>query len=86
MELSKFKHIKHYMTNLELYYRKFERLTKIYQLYTTLQSKIEEVFENLETEYVDMSTAHSMIYPITNRNFGNKFHHQIGPNKRQNIH
>ena len=44
------------------------------------------VFETLETADIDISTAHSVIEPIANRNFGNTFHHQNGPNQRQHIH
>ena len=33
-----------------------------------------------------MSTAHSVIEPIINRNFGNIFHHLNVPNQRQHIH
>ena len=44
---------------------------------------MELIFENLETEDIEMNPYHSMIEPIVNRNFGNKFHHHNGPNKRQ---
>ena len=68
------------MTTFELDYRKFELPTYRNQLPTLLQATIEEVFENLETLDVDMSTSHSNIEPIFNRNFGNTFHHQNGKN------
>ena len=74
------------MTTFEIKYRKFERLTHGHQLSTKFHFTIEEVFETLETEDVDMSTSHSMIDPIFNRNVGNIFHHQNGPNQRQHIH
>ena len=41
------------------------------------------IFENLETEDIDMNPYHSMIEPIVNMNFGNKFYHNNGPNKTQ---
>ena len=44
------------------------------------------VFETLETADIDMSTAHSVIEPIANQNFGNTFHHHNGPNQHQHIH
>ena len=59
---------------------------KIHQLSTTFQFTIEDVFRNIETTYVDISKAHSIIETIVNINFGNKFHHQNGPNQRQHIH
>ena len=71
MELSKLKHLQQYMTLFDLYYRKFEHLPQRHQLSTTFQFKIEEVFETIEIEDVDIKTDHSMIEPIVNRNFGN---------------
>ena len=44
-----------------------------HQLSTIFQFTIEDVFENLETADVDMSTAHPMIETIVNRNFGKHF-------------
>ena len=83
MELSNFKHLQRYMTSFEIYYRKFERLPQIQQLSTTFNPTIEEVFETLDTADIDMSSSHSMIKPIVNHNFGNKFQHHNGPNQRQ---
>ena len=74
------------MTNFELCYRNFEFLTQRHQPSTIFQSTIEEVFETLETPYVDMSTSHSMIEPTVNKKFGNTYNHQNGPNKRQHIY
>ena len=85
MELSKFKHLQQYMTILEIDYGKFECIPQRHQLPTLFNSKIEEVFENIETKDEDMSKFHSMIKPIFNRNFGNTFHHHNGPNQRQHI-
>ena len=67
MELSKLKHLQFYITTFEIYYRKFELLPQRHQPYTIFQSKIEEVFENLETADADMSTSHYIIEPIFNR-------------------
>ena len=33
----------------------------------------------METADIDMNSYQSMIDPIVNRNFGNRFHHQNGP-------
>ena len=74
------------MTTFEPEYRKFELLPQSQQPPTMLQFKIEEVFETLETAGVDISTAHSMIDPILNRNFGNTFYHPNGSNKFQHTH
>ena len=76
MGLSKFKHLQCYMNNFELDYGKFECLAQRNQLSTIIHSAIEELFETLETADLDMSTDHSIIETIVNRNFGNKFHHQ----------
>ena len=86
MKLSKLKHIQRYMTTFELYCINFECLPKIQQLSTIFNSTIEELFETLETVFVDMSTAHSIVEPIFGRDFGNTFQHQNGPNKCQRIH
>ena len=61
MELSKLKHVQHYMTTFELDYRNFEHLPQTHQLHTTFQSTIEEAFETLKIADVDISAAHSMI-------------------------
>ena len=74
------------MTNFEPDYRKFELPPQRHQISTICNCTIEEVCETLETEDVEMSTYHSIIETIINRNFVNKFHHQNGPNKRQHIH
>ena len=60
------KHIQLYITTFELEYRNVEQLSHRQQPPTTSQSTIVEVFETLETAYVDISTAHSMIEPIEN--------------------
>ena len=86
IELSKMKHLQCYMTTFEIEYRNSELLPQINQLSTMLHSTTEEVFETLETEDIDISTAHSMIDSIVNRNFGNTFHHQNGPNQGQRVH
>ena len=80
------KHLQGYMTNLELDHIQFKRMPQKHQFPTTLHFKIEEVFLTLDTYDVYMSTDHSMIDPIVNRNFGNTFHHQNGPNQCQYVH
>ena len=80
------KHLQLNMNTFELNYRKYEQLPQRQQLSTIFKSTIEEVFEALETVDVCMSTAHSMIEPIVNRNFGNIFDHRNGPNQHQRIH
>ena len=74
------------MTTFELCYISFVRITQRYQISTIFNSTIEHFFETLETVYVDMSTAHSVIRPIVNQNFVNIFQHQNGPTQRQQIH
>ena len=74
------------MTTFELDYIKSESLPQRHQLSTIFNSTIEEVFETLEAEDVDMSTVHYMIETIVNRDFGNQFQHHNGPNQRQQIH
>ena len=84
--MSKLKHSQRYMNTFELDCIKFEILTKRHQLSTIFQSTIEEVFETLEKENLDLSTSHSIIEPIVNQDYGNTFHHQNGPNHLQPIH
>ena len=86
MEMSKLGHLQQYMTTFQLKYRRFERLPRRHQISTIFNSTIEEVIETPETVDVYMSTAYSVIEPIVNHNFGNKFQHHNGPNKRQHIH
>ena len=74
------------MNPFELDYRKFELLPQIHQLSTSLSATIKEVFETLEMEGVDVTSSHSIIEPIVNRNFGNTFQYHNGPNKRQLTH
>ena len=74
------------MPPFELYYRKFERLPQIKQLSTNFNPTIKEVFETLDTAYIDMISYSSMIEPIFNRDFGNIFNHQNGQNQRQITH
>ena len=68
------------MTPFELDNRNFERLTQSHQLSTTSTLTTEELFETIQTADVYMPSHHSMIEPIVNQNFGNKFQHQNGPN------
>ena len=74
------------MTPFELDYRKFELQPQIQKLFIKLNPAVEEVFETLETLDIDMTPYHSMIEPISNRNFGNTFQHQNGQNQRQHTH
>ena len=74
------------MTLYELDYEKFECLPQIHQLSTTFISTIEEFFEILETVDIYVTLPHSIIETILNRDFGNKFQHQNGPNQLQHIH
>ena len=57
------------MTSFELEYINFEQLKQIHQLSNTLHFIIEEVFETLERVDVYLSTDHTMVDPIVNRNF-----------------
>ena len=86
MEISKLKHLQRHMTALKLEYRNFKVLPQIHKLSTMFHFIIEEVFENLETADVDMSTSHSIIYPIVIRNFDNTFRDHNVPNKHQHFH
>ena len=86
LELSKLKQLQQYMNTFELDYNVFERLPQINQLYNAFTYGIEEVSETLFTADIDMTTSHSMIEPIVNRNFGNTFQHQNGINQRQQTH
>ena len=86
MELSKLKHLRRYMTPFALDYRKFECIPQIQQLSITSNLTIEEVFETLETAYIDMNSSRSTIEPIINRNCGNTFQHHNGTNHRQHTH
>ena len=61
------------MTPFELDHRRFKHQPQIQQLPVTFTPKIKEIFERLETSDIDMAPSHSMIEPIVNRNFGNKF-------------
>ena len=81
MKLSKTKHLQCYMNKFELEYRNIMRLPQIIHLSTTFLLILKSVFETIETVYVEMSTAHSMIGPIVYRNFDNTCHHQNGPNQ-----
>ena len=56
-ELSKLKHLQHYMTTFELEYRKFAWNPQRHKLSNTFQFTIEEVFESLETSDVYMKTS-----------------------------
>ena len=58
MELSKFKHLKRYMTLCELNYIRFERQPQIQQLSLTFTPKIGEIFETLETVDLNMTPSH----------------------------
>ena len=83
MELPKLSHIQIYITPFEIDYGNFERQPQSQQSSLSFTSKIKEIFEILETEDIDMTPYHSMIEPIVNMHFGNKFHHQNVPNNRQ---
>ena len=74
------------MNTFELDYRYSEWPPKRHKLSTIFQSTIEEVFEILEKENLDLSTSDSIIEPIVNQDYGNTFHHQNGPNHLQPIH
>ena len=74
------------MTPFGINYRNFERIPQIQQLSTTVTPIIEEVFKNIETEKIDMTSSHSIIVPIVNQNLGNTLQHQNGPNQRQHTH
>ena len=71
------------MTKFELDIRNFERKPQRHEISTKFHYKIEEFFDILETEDVDTSTTHYIIYLIVKRDFGNNFHHQNGPNQCQ---
>ena len=74
------------MTSFDLYYINSEGLPQIHQLSTAFFSMIEEVFETLDTEDINMTSSHLTIEPMLNRNYGNKFQYQNGPNMNQHIH
>ena len=76
MELSKLKPLQQYPTPFEQYYRNFKHIPQRHRLSTIFNSTLKELYETLETEDVDMSTAHSMIEPIFNCNYEDDFHHQ----------
>ena len=86
MGLSKLKHIHQYTTSHDIDYRRFERQPQSEQLPLKFTPKTEKIFETLETADIDMNPPHSMIEPIVNRNFGNKFQHQNGPNQHHQTH
>ena len=86
MELSKLKHLQRYRTPFELDYRRFDRQKQIQQLSITFSPKIEEIFETLETADIDITSSHSIIETIVNRNFANTLQHQNGPIQRQQTH
>ena len=71
------------MNSFKLNFRRFERHPQSDQLFIIFTHSIELIFLTLETALIDMNPLHSMIDPIVNKNFGNKFHHQNGPNQRQ---
>ena len=75
MELSKRKHLQHYMTFFELDFRRFECHPQSEQLYIIFTPSVEGILETLETSDIDMNKYHSMIEPIVNRKFGNTFQH-----------
>ena len=74
------------MTIFELDYSKFERNQQINQLSTTFNFTVEGVFEILDTEDLDMPSAHSIIDPISKKNYDNAFHQQNGSNHLQHVH
>ena len=83
MELSKLKHLQRYMTSFEIYFIIFESQPQSNKLSIIFAPSIELIFGTLETAEIYMNPSHSMIEPIVNRNFGNIFHHQNGPNQHQ---
>ena len=83
MELSKLKHIQRYMTSFAIDFRRFEFQPKINQLSSIFNFLMEMIFETLKTADIDTNPPHSIIEPIFNRNFGNKFHHQNETNQHQ---
>ena len=58
MGLSKLKHLQRYMNSVELDFRRFERWTKIDQLYITFTPSMGVIFETIETPDVDMNPSH----------------------------
>ena len=64
----------------------FEHQTQSQQLSLTFTLKIEEIFEALETVDMYMTPSDSIIKPISNRNFGNTYHHKNGPNQCEYTH
>ena len=74
------------MSTCEIQYRTFECNKHRHQLSTIFQHTIREFFETLDTEDVYMSTSHSMIDHIINRNFVNTFHRQNVPDQLQHFH
>ena len=86
MELSKLKRLQCYINTFELKYIKSECNPQRHQFSTTFHHTIEELFETLYTVDVYIPTVHSIVDPIFNRDFGNNFHHQNGPNQHQHVH
>ena len=86
MELSNLKHLQRYMTSFELDFRSFDHQLQSNQLSITLSPSMKLIFETLEIADVDMNPSHSMIVLFINRNYGNTFQHQNGPNHHQNTH
>ena len=71
------------MTSFEIPFRLFECHPQSYQLKHTFIHSIELIFKHMDIVDIDMNPYQLMIDPIVNRNFGNTFHHQNGPNQRQ---
>ena len=61
MELSKSKHHQQHMTISELDHRNLVGLPQRHPLSTIFTSKIEEVFETIDTADIDRITPHHMI-------------------------
>ena len=71
------------MTPFELDYIMFDRQPQRQEPSLTFTPKMEEIFEILETEDIDMIPFHSIIKPIVNSDIGNTFQHYNGINHRQ---
>ena len=88
MEPSELPHLQQFVKSFELDYLKYESKKHRHQLKNTFPFIMEEVFETLETEYVDITTTDSsnMIETVLKRYFFNTFNHHNEPNQNQHIH
>ena len=74
------------MTNCKIEYENLEQNLQRQELSSIFLLLNEELFENLETTNVDISTANFIIEHFSNKKVGNTCHYQNGPNQRQHIH